>query len=620
MISLLPQSDRYSIAALHHHYNFATYPQDQKYSAPALYPPAPDSLPDSPLSFIDPPNSQLDLPAAKQEDLGHAVTGAPPEGKTLRKPESMQMQPDAWSASSSGRYSHKRDLSSSTQASAGPASPASACSTFPQIVTTDSSRSSIDDIHSPDDYYHHQLGPKPMPSWPGYHNGLDGSLHGMAYPVAAPAVHKKQMLPAQSMGGRPHTESAHEASCTPRFGMSSNNKRSALANINVPKLDRTMTDVYGDELYSPNFAITSTSPSQSHLAPSPVSNQGGHARHASENDVFSQRISAANNQHLSVAHTPLSRNRSPFRTGSPLAPVPVVHDSQAAFCAAFASSQRIGEQEATHDEGLVDFGNMDSETPKTMSPQDAVLEFSDPDADSAIPLFSPGPSFTGTLDTLHSTKNVPSDAGGNSDMGIQSASLAPAISMSSHMTPDYRDAGDANHPILDNGQVSALDSPPLLSSSGSSSRESRSKTPVRSSAPRPYEGGTYTCTYHGCTMRFETPWLLQKHKREGHRQPQGLVPNSRDVSAAVVFNTQAGPHRCDRINPSTGKSCNTVFSRPYDLTRHEDTIHNARKQKVRCDLCSEDKTFSRADALTRHYRVCHPDVALPGKHRRRGGL
>ncbi|KAH8765609.1 hypothetical protein F5883DRAFT_645406 [Diaporthe sp. PMI_573] len=33
---------------------------------------------------------------------------------------------------------------------------------------------------------------------------------------------------------------------------------------------------------------------------------------------------------------------------------------------------------------------------------------------------------------------------------------------------------------------------------------------------------------------------------------------------------------------------------------------------VRCDVCTEDKTFSRADALTRHHRVCHPDVEFPG--------
>ncbi|KAF2399086.1 hypothetical protein EJ06DRAFT_479245 [Trichodelitschia bisporula] len=86
----------------------------------------------------------------------------------------------------------------------------------------------------------------------------------------------------------------------------------------------------------------------------------------------------------------------------------------------------------------------------------------------------------------------------------------------------------------------------------------------------------------------------------------------------MARNSQAGPHVCERINPTTGKPCNTIFSRPYDLTRHEDTIHNIKKQKVRCALCVEEKTFSRNDALTRHMRVVHPDVDFPGKHRRRG--
>lgn len=78
--------------------------------------------------------------------------------------------------------------------------------------------------------------------------------------------------------------------------------------------------------------------------------------------------------------------------------------------------------------------------------------------------------------------------------------------------------------------------------------------------------------------------------------------------------------QCERINPSTGKPCNTIFSRPYDLTRHEDTIHNARKQKVHCPLCTEEKTFSRSDALTRHLRVVHPEhVDNMSRSRRRGG-
>ena len=131
--------------------------------------------------------------------------------------------------------------------------------------------------------------------------------------------------------------------------------------------------------------------------------------------------------------------------------------------------------------------------------------------------------------------------------------------------------------------------------------------------PRPKstrtDGGTYSCTYHGCTRRFETPQKLQKHKKEGHRQ--GSPSTNVDVRL-----TQAGPHKCERINPQTGKACNSVFSRPYDLTRHEDTIHNNRKQKVRCMICTEDKTFSRNDALTRHMRVVHPEIDFPGKTKR----
>ncbi|KAI7456057.1 hypothetical protein KC351_g19033, partial [Hortaea werneckii] len=96
--------------------------------------------------------------------------------------------------------------------------------------------------------------------------------------------------------------------------------------------------------------------------------------------------------------------------------------------------------------------------------------------------------------------------------------------------------------------------------------------------------------------------------------PDAIDPTSGLTSAALAArNSQTGPHKCTRINPSTNKPCNTIFSRPYDLTRHEDTIHNNRKQKVRCPMCREEKTFSRNDALTRHMRVVHPEVESWGK-------
>jgi hypothetical protein len=151
----------------------------------------------------------------------------------------------------------------------------------------------------------------------------------------------------------------------------------------------------------------------------------------------------------------------------------------------------------------------------------------------------------------------------------------------------------------------SIDEPILLS---------RSPSPGTKPMDTGARGGTYTCTYFGCTLRFETPALLQRHKREGHR----LTQANNGPGAGSVVESQTGPHRCDRTNPSTGKPCNTIFSRPYDLTRHEDTVHNARKQRVRCNLCTEEKTFTRADALTRHYRVFHPDVQPPGRQRRRG--
>ena len=127
-------------------------------------------------------------------------------------------------------------------------------------------------------------------------------------------------------------------------------------------------------------------------------------------------------------------------------------------------------------------------------------------------------------------------------------------------------------------------------------------------------GSTYGCTYHGCMLRFETPVLLRKHKREGHRKDNTLN-HSQDLSltervASGVTSSQDEPHRCDRLNPSTGKACNTIFSRSYDLERHQITIHNLNTKWIRCSFCTEEKLFSRADALTRHIRVCHPNMSM----------
>ncbi|KAG7893344.1 hypothetical protein KL905_002923 [Ogataea polymorpha] len=118
-------------------------------------------------------------------------------------------------------------------------------------------------------------------------------------------------------------------------------------------------------------------------------------------------------------------------------------------------------------------------------------------------------------------------------------------------------------------------------------------------------------------------------------------------------------HVCYIANPKTGKPCNKKFSRPYDLVRHQNTIHAPKRSFYRCMFCEDDlrrrnnmesnneivlklnyrntpfsvensntnvanshnskklkssmdngeflsnKTFSRCDALTRHLRFRH---------------
>lgn len=245
----------------------------------------------------------------------------------------------------------------------------------------------------------------------------------------------------------------------------------------------------------------------------------------------------------------------------------------------------------------------DTEMGTTISPQDSLLEFREQEGDTNFPLFPPqdghfgGSGFTNSI--AHATQ------------GLEHSIISHDSSCFQYMP----------HPSVPQHY-------PFVADTSASAPMTDIPTHAYSNVPSPQkpsganaDGGTYTCTYHGCTLRFETPALLQKHKREGHRQVHGLVGSRRADGnrTAAILNSQAGPHKCERINPSTGKPCNTVFSRPYDLTRHEDTIHNAKKQKVRCNLCTEEKTFSRADALTRHYRVCHPEVEFPGKHRKRRG-
>ncbi|KAL6885378.1 hypothetical protein HDV57DRAFT_424631 [Trichoderma longibrachiatum] len=586
----------------------------------------------SPSSF-----SSSELSSANLEYLNAAIASAFPQD-SMRPDSSWDAAARFSTPSKFGRLPHQRESSLSSLGSTGPASPYNSHIANPQIAVTDANGDGFMDMHPHDmstmtsasPYYHHLV--KTMPPYSNFHHLDNGSISDMAYPVSLPTGNhqkprqERNLLPAPEFANgltRSHPASvassiAGDSPATPITGEMDLIDRRRQGNGPVPKLDRTMTDVYGDELYNPNFTITS-SPQQSQVTTAP-------------SDVFNQRISAANSQHLNtMRHSPgssISRDISPFRHGSPLAPSPL-HDWAASQGAMAANSQprmaahhdRNGQHDAHFFQQQMAKTTQPG-TPQTISPKDAVLEFNESGEESNMPLFSQTPINFG----MDHMGRIVSEGGAN---GSTAGAGAPNYGQGDHMhnLPQHAQVQvPQRYPFIPYPPTSQDASASHLSSADSNSTGSAAyNTPAPQSRPAGAnaDGGTYTCTYHGCTLRFETPSLLQKHKREGHRQSHGLAgarPHHEHMGmTSSLLNSQAGPHRCDRINPSTGKPCNTIFSRPYDLTRHEDTIHNAKKQKVHCNLCTEEKTFSRADALTRHYRVCHPDVELPGKHRRRGG-
>ena len=61
-----------------------------------------------------------------------------------------------------------------------------------------------------------------------------------------------------------------------------------------------------------------------------------------------------------------------------------------------------------------------------------------------------------------------------------------------------------------------------------------------------FDAGIYSCTYHGCFLRFDSPAKLQRHKREGHRQ---VSPNNTaSVSASPNLEPRnSGEYKMEQV-------------------------------------------------------------------------
>ncbi|QSZ35903.1 hypothetical protein DSL72_007025 [Monilinia vaccinii-corymbosi] len=409
----------------------------------------------------------------------------------------------------------------------------------------------------------------------------------------------------------------------------------------MPKLNRTTTDAYDDELYLgyPTASTPSRAPASTRTSSTPA------------NDIFTQRLQAANHQHLTSKKKKSSalscRERSPFQPGSPLAPSTATFNTQTAFGSATRMRQEQKAKDALSIQEQYARTNAEQVTPKTISPKDVDLVYrEEDDADMSsfpplsqeqqgqLPMAYPSrplisqeapesedmPLSQQSYASMATTRRESSSAYSTNSPRGQFTFGAPSIPGNIQPVPQlYSFVPSTQRQTSNMSNVSSVshvsnDIPASMTSTESSSSSDYSP---EQEIPRPLKTsanvGTYTCTYHGCTLRFDTPTQLQKHKREGHRNSTSSISNMGGenrgamTSMARKLNSQCGPHKCTQLNPSTNKPCNIVFSRPYDLTRHEGTIHRM-KEKLRCEYCTDEKTFSRNDALSRHMRVIHPEI------------
>lgn len=596
--------------------------------------------------------------------------------------------------------SHKRASSGSSIASGGPASPYTPTSAFPRIVDSESAGYDQFDVA----YSTAEIYSKP-PLTPAYTPAHHSFLAPAFQDYNPSAYNAESLMAAQTAMSQAVMMESHgtnmgsSPSATP--GASYGGEYNTVVKTSkIPGLDRTMSEIYGDELYDPECATSAPAPQAR-----PVGNQSDLL--SPYRTIFSERLQAANNGHLSARSqspaTTTSRERSPFRQGSefaaesysnPNSPVPRL-----------GSAAQIRERQKAEADALALAQHQPSTSelvaPRTISPKEALLDYNETEDDAKMPSLFPQEKHNARSNASNNNHNNNNNQNGNNNSTFSSinskgreasqsdaddnttersygsmattrrqsssnystspapgpsgssfAFVPPAVPGSVQMPQQYPFISQSRRQSSIRSASDLVPEFPTLTSMESTKSENMDSVKSESMDPiiksendqqespsdiqRPSntmaDSGTYTCTYHGCTLRFETPTKLQRHKREGHRQStpnrsaqsanaaaRGIIDTDApsDASTAANRNSQAGPHKCERINPSTGKPCNTIFSRPYDLTRHEDTIHNARKQKVRCHLCTEEKTFSRNDALTRHMRVVHPEIDFPGKTKRR---
>lgn len=571
---------------------------------------------------------------------------------------------------------HKRLPSDSSVASVGPDSPyTQSTTTYPRIVDPDAQ--SIHSAHFENwDHSYSNIGQYPKPAYAQsansdlFYNQAFQNFHPVSNDAISMMATQTVMSQAMNQQRGSNMNGAQNRS---RRAFGGGVESSSDIRSNTPQLDRTMSDVYQDELYNPAMAqpAPSSQPRQQQAQGNIVS---------PHRSAFSDLLQVANTGHLTARSSSpavnVSRQRSPFRESSQFAvdgghsnPSSPADATRLTSAAQLRMQQKQEADAHAYAQHHPPSRHEYLDPPKTISPKEAHLDYENTEEDAKMPLFPPikrehrfssqnfnrGLHRGNTDESSNNDQSYPSMATSRRESSSSSAphpsgpgftllppsvptipQQYPFISESRRQSSSMRSGSDQMPEFpasltsmestkSETGQAENVKITPEADHSVLSPPSSQ-EAPISRPANTAASSGTYTCTTPDCHARFDAAAKLHKHRREAHRAsvqhastpttPTSATHNAQAAANNLSRNNAPGPHKCEKVNPQTGKPCNTNFSRSYDLTRHEETIHNNRKQKVRCHLCTEEKTFSRNDALTRHMRVVHPDVDFPGKSRR----
>ncbi len=234
--------------------------------------------------------------------------------------------------------------------------------------------------------------------------------------------------------------------------------------------------------------------------------------------------------------------------------------------------------------------------PNTLSPIDALLSAEEEQGKSSLPTgifksetLNPSVGSTYTLAQIEREASILSSCFEESSVAsfvcsVEEDATTQPTKLHSTSAPSDEEDFSLSDVLQDSRRKRRPSQNSTCSDESSAASSDCDFTPLRN-GERP--AGQYACA--DCIRKYDRAQQLGRHRRKKH----------------ALSTRCATLHKCTLPNPNSGRSCSTAFSRSYDLVRHQETIHAKKRIVLRCEHCSDLKTFSRQDALVRHRRVKH---------------